>query len=174
MKIVVALVFITFAGSRALSQEDFIRWKKNVKINWTDFKGKADPNSPFAAMSAVGMYYKFNSVSDGKNLRIMFEIDSRFDKARSWSKRSLRTSTMLRHEQLHFDICELFSRRFKKEAENTVYGKNYRVEISSLFNRYTGELQKMQHQYDRETMHSTNKANQKIWEDLVHRQLLDD
>src|SRR4051794_32387339 len=99
MKIVVALVFITFAGSRALSQEDFIRWKKNVKINWTDFKGKADPNSPFAAMSAVGMYYKFNSVSDGKNLRIMFEIDSRFDKARSWSKRSLRTSTMLRHEQ---------------------------------------------------------------------------
>jgi hypothetical protein len=174
MKIVVTLVFITFGSLRALSQEEYIRWSKNVKINWTDFKGKPDTYSPFAAMSAVGMYYKFNSVSIGETYHVRFEIDSRFDKSRSWSKRNLRTAKMLRHEQLHFDICELFSRKFKKEAENKVYDKNYRNEISSLFNRYTDELQKMQHKYDGETMHSTNKAKQKIWEELIHQQLLDD
>jgi hypothetical protein len=165
----VLLIFINLSG---YSQAEVIKWDKGIKIKWDDFKGKADINSPFAAMSAIGLHYKYTSWSNKKVYKINFQVYSSFNKIKSWSKGRLRTEWMLRHEQLHFDIGGLVSREFKKEAERRSYGKNYKNEIRRIFNRYTLNLQKLQQKYDEQTQHSENKMKQKEWENLVHQELL--
>jgi hypothetical protein len=172
MKIVIGVILFTLVHLKAYTQGDFIRWNKDVKIAWSDFKGKRDAKSPFAAMSAAGIQYKYNSISNGKVYKIRFTIYTGLDRTKSWSKSGAQTSAILKHEQLHFDIAELVSRAFKKEAEQTVYSKHYKNEISRIFNRYTDYLQKLQQKYDVQTMHSNNKVKQKDWEKLIHQELL--
>lgn len=172
MKIVITVILLTSVHFKAYTQGNFIRWNKALKIAWSDFKGKAEVSSPFATMSAVGIYYKYNSTSIGKTYKIRFTIYAGFDRTKSWSKSGSRTAAILKHEQLHFDIAELVSRAFKKEAEQTVYSKNYKNEISRIFSRYTNYLQKLQRKYDVQTMHSNNNSKQKDWEQLIHRELL--
>lgn len=172
MKIVISVILFTLVHFKGYTQGDFITWNKDVKIAWSDFKGKADVKSPFSTMSAVGIYYKYNSIDNGKVYKIRFTIHARFDRTKSWSKSGVQTAAILKHEQLHFDIAELVTRAFKKEAENTVYSKHYKNEISGIFKRYTNYLQKLQRKYDVQTMHSKNKVKQKDWEKLMHQELL--
>lgn len=172
MKIVISVILLTLVHVKAFTQRDLIKWNNNVKITWSDFKGKADVRSAFGAMSAVGIYYKYNSASKGKRYIIRFTIYSGFDKTKSWRRTRLLTMQMLKHEQLHFDIAELVSRAFKNEAEHTVYTENYKNEISRIFNRYTLFMQKLQRKYDVQTMHSNNKEKQKDWENLIRQELL--
>lgn len=172
MKKLLTIILSTLVFFKAYSQNNFLKWGENVKIKWTDFKGKVETNSPFAAMSAVGIHYKYNSLTKGKVIRVSFDIKAAFDKTKSWSKETLRSANTLRHEQLHFDICEVVGRQFEKEAEETVYSKNYKNEITRIFNRYTLYLQKLQKKYDDQTRHSNNKLKQKEWENLIHKELL--
>jgi len=172
MKITLTLICTTIFFLSASSQKNGIKWDKNVKVLWSDFKGKADKKSPFAAMSAIGIEYKYNSWSDGKVYKIRFEIYSVFDRSQSWSKRNLRTRNMLSHEQLHFDIGGLVSREFKKEAESKTYSKNYKNEIERLFVKYSNILQKFQQKYDLQTFHGKDKTKQRQWEYLIHQELL--
>jgi hypothetical protein len=172
MKLALTLVYTTILILPAFSQKNCIKWDKNVKVAWSDFKGKADKNSAFAAMSAIGLEYRYNSWSNGNVYKLKFEINSVFDRSQSWSKRNLRTRNMLKHEQLHFDIGGLVSREFKKEAENKKYSKNYKNEIESLFGKYSAILQKFQQKYDLQTYHGRDKTKQKEWENLVHQELL--
>lgn len=171
MKMLFTLLSVFLLHFTGSTQEPLIKWGKNVKIGWPDFKGKADLNSPFAAVSAVGIHYKYNSWSDGKIYKIRFEIFATFDKTKSWSKRRLQTESMLKHEQLHFDIGGLVAREFKKDAENRGYSRNYRNEIVEMFNRYLKSLQKLQQKYDDQTNHSKNKMKQKEWGNLVGQEL---
>jgi hypothetical protein len=171
MKILLMLLLITSVHLAGYCQEDFLDWTPNVRIKWTDFKGKADSKSPFAAMSAVGIRYKYNSWSNGKVYKITFEIFSRFDKTRSWSKSYLQTQGMLKHEQLHFDISEIVRRDFQKEVETRTFTKDYKNEIAEIFNRHTERLQQLQQRYDEQTMHSKNKVKQKEWENLINKEL---
>src|SRR4051812_29470507 len=158
MKILISLLSTTLLNLAAHSQGTLLKWHKDVKIEWSDFKGKVDKNSPFAAMSAVGIHYKYNSWGNGKVYKITFEIYSIFDKNRSWSKTGLRSPGMLKHEQLHFDIGALVSREFKKEAANRNYSKNYKNEIADIYNRYSKTLQKFQQKYDMQTNHGNDKT----------------
>ncbi len=171
MKILVTFIFIVFVCCTAYSQQDFIKWNKNLPINWSDFKGKVDITSPYSAMSAIGIHYKYNCWSDGIVYKMTFEVSSRFDKTKSWSKKYLESGYTLKHEQLHFDIAELVSRIFRREVENKTYSKDYKNETISIFNKYMQYLQKLQQKYDEETEHSRNKRKQKEWESFIRKEL---
>jgi hypothetical protein len=122
-------------------------------------------------MSAVGIYYKYHATITGKSVTVTFEIDTRFDKTKSWSKSHQRTNHILKHEQLHFDICELIKRKFKKEAESTAFTSNYKIEIQNMFHKYSDWIHHLQQKYDEQTLHSANKVNQKNWENFIQQEL---
>jgi hypothetical protein len=171
MKILSAVLFTTMIFLSGYSQNNYINWHKNIKIKWSDFKGEVETSSPFGAMSAVGIHYKYKSITKGKTVEVKFEIHAAFERTKSWSKTAEHTANTLKHEQLHFDICEVVSREFKKDAERTAYTRNYKNEIIKIFNRYTQELQKLQKKYDDQTMHSKNRLKQKEWENLIYQEL---
>ena len=171
MRLVITLLFIlvTLAG---FSQQDHISWSEDVRLSWTAFKARPDRNSAYAAMSAVGIYYKYQAFSQGNSVKVKFEIDTRFDKTKSWSRRHQQSDYILKHEQLHFDICELVKRQFKKEVETTTFSSRYKSEIKEIFDKYSSFLQSLQQKYDEQTMHSKNKQKQRSWDNFIKQELL--
>ncbi|MDQ6815723.1 MAG: hypothetical protein M3040_18485 [Bacteroidota bacterium] len=171
MRIVVSVTVLLLVHLAAYPQTDVIKWNKDVKIEWSDFKGKTDEKSAFAAMSAVGFYYKYNTAVNGNVYKIKFTTEATFDRTRSWSKKNSHTPVILKHEQLHFDIAELVARAFKREAEHSVYSKYYKNEIGRIFDKYSLTLQQLQRKYDLQSMHSNNKAKQNDWQRIIHEEL---
>ncbi|MEI7670363.1 MAG: DUF922 domain-containing protein [Pseudomonadota bacterium] len=89
------------------------------------------------------------------------------------------TSTaLLNHERLHFDITELFARKFSQQLSEKDFDdeKNMSAAIQKIYNSIIEELNKTEDLYDKETEHGINKAKQKQWSDSIQSQLkeLDD
>ena len=79
-----------------------INWKPNTQLKWEDFKAKKKPGGGFAvAASTCGFGY------DGiiKGEKISVNVYVRFYCNESWHHKDYYLSEVLKHEQLHFDIC---------------------------------------------------------------------
>lgn len=168
MKALVTLVFICLASIVTYGQENLIRWHENDPLHWDDFTGKVNDTSWYEAecFAEVGYHYTFANPKD-----FQFDVFANFLKNISWRKKEYQSETLLKHEQLHFDIAELFSMRMKEMFENYNYTEDFETEIQQLFNKMKLEYQAMQQQYDEETNHSLNKRKQKEWETNIIDQL---
>jgi predicted secreted Zn-dependent protease len=106
---------------------------------------------------------------DGTTSRAV--ISCYYNPNRSWTK-SKDSDYLLAHEQLHFDITELFVRKLRKqlaEFGNDCEGLSKHIE--DYYNRNYKEFVAYQDRYDRETKHSLNKEKQQFWEEKVSREL---
>jgi len=88
--------------------------------------------------------------------------------SRSWIRPSKKTDALLRHEQLHFNISELFMRKVLKELSNTRFSVNFEKEIKSIVQKEKREREAMQSLYDNETQHSHNSIQQRKWEEYIN------
>jgi len=81
---------------------------------------------------------------------------------------------ILAHEQLHFDIHEIFARKFMQYAhEEKVFAtEHFSKELKKVFNKTFRELKKMQEAYDRETNHGRNREAQAQWVKKVAKLLV--
>jgi len=73
---------------------------------------------------------------------------------------------------LHFDICELYIRKFKKQILST----HLRLvepdeDIKPVFDETWKEYPQTQNLYDDETMHGTIQKEQQRWAEKVSREL---
>lgn len=75
----------------------------------------------------------------------------------------------LSHEQLHFDITELFRRKF-----NTLVTDNAENEekVSEIYRQIAKDCERYQNLYDAETDHSRNIKKQNEWITVVENALL--
>ena len=71
---------------------------------------------------------------------------------------------ILGHEQLHFDISELYARKLKKrlESERYAYG-TVKTKVKSIYRKINEELDIYQNLYDAETNFSRNMDKQAEW-----------
>ena len=82
---------------------------------------------------------------------------------------------MLRHEQGHFDIYEIYGREIMKQLKETkaMSGKNFSDNVEKIFRKGFADLNKLQKKYDQETNHSKNKEKQDEWTKKL-KKMLDD
>lgn len=73
-------------------------------LNWNDFKGKPENNSPAVAMTASGFGYQADFKSTGNKAQLNIAIYCYFNKKNSWVRPGKTTEYILNHEQHHFDI----------------------------------------------------------------------
>ena len=92
-----------------------------------------------------------------------------FDKSKSWTK-AADNKELLAHEQLHFDITELFTRKLRKKLSelNDPCGKDSK-KVQGIYDKNFEELNRYQIRYDKETEHSMIETTQKTWEEKIKR-----
>ncbi len=151
-------------------EEESIEWTSNTKLTWRDFKGKPT-NTRAAAITASGISYRFSTLSNGKEIKLDFKVSTYFYPKQSWYQPSLCDEVILGHEQLHFDISELFARKMRKQLQNTRFTKNVKAEVKAIYRKINKELNDFQNRYDDETNFSRNLEQQLEWNEEIAKVL---
>lgn len=104
-------VFAQF-GQLVLSlPKEEIYWSQDQRLSWTDFKGgQWKMDAKYTATTVGGISTQYEVPGDV----VIVTSRSTFNKALSAFRSGYETTFILQHEQLHFDIYELFCRKLKK------------------------------------------------------------
>jgi hypothetical protein len=155
------LLVIIFLLSFTQDSPNLIYWSENIKLQWKDFKAQPDLQKQYSAQTMSGI-----KGSGGKltNDTLSLTIACAFIPELSWMKKDKQTPSLLEHEQLHFDIDEIFTRRFKKALKDSQLkvqtAQNQMAVIREDFKKQASAYQKL---YDAETDHSIITDKQNEW-----------
>lgn len=138
-----------------------INWTPDTFLKWEDFKAENKPGGGFAvASSTCGFGYE--GIIKGDNISVNVYV--RFYCNDSWHHKDYYLNEVLKHEQLHFDICELYGRIFYKNI--LLLRKNEMLNernLKKLLTELMEEYDQTQDRYDDETNHSTDGKRQAAW-----------
>jgi hypothetical protein len=168
IKVVISVLFcIQFLSFSKASAQDTIYWQPTYKLKWEDFQGIPDSSSKDGAISRPAIKYHLSANEDSFNVKVICF----FIRSKSWSKFK-ESDTLLMHEQGHFDIAELFSRKLRKAfAEYKFNAQTVGKDIDKLFILNKQERTAMDALYDKETNHSQNKQQQILWNKKIKTEL---
>ena len=124
------------------------------------------------ALTASGITFGMSiKKSDNVVIRYKANINAHFYPEKSWYKFDKNDSHILAHEQLHFNITELFVRKFRQRIEDVKVSNNVREQLKTIHNKINNEVSEMQNKYDAETNHSRNVEAQVKWQLFVEAEL---
>ncbi|MCL5127924.1 DUF922 domain-containing protein [Algibacter sp. L4_22] len=154
------------------TEKPVISWTDNYKLSWTDFRGKPKQNSGAVAETASGISFGFSLKKLESNVvSFSTEVNAYFYPEDSWFHPEQASAYILGHEQLHFDITELFARKFRKGISELKISNNIKEQLKTLYKNSEKGLGMMQRQYDAETNHSKNPEIQKEWQLYIKSEL---
>ncbi|MEM7485436.1 MAG: DUF922 domain-containing protein [Bacteroidota bacterium] len=170
---VISIVFFLAFGFLANSQEleESVLWDSNKRLTWADFKGKIPPAAVPAATTASGISYKYSANLIHHEVELDFEVNAYFYPNESWYKPEVCDDIILSHEQLHFDISELFARKMRDKLQRTSFSDNVKAEIRRIYKEILKELKDFQELYDWETNFSRNTKKQLEWNNKIAKAL---
>jgi predicted secreted Zn-dependent protease len=160
--VAVGLLIISFG--RGLSQDTLKCWSGTDKLKWSDFKGSIPLDQIKSSTKAVCPHRLSAHPSREKGI-LNYRVKLVFQKNRAWTRDT--SKYLLAHEQLHFDVGELYARKLRRAIkevrlrEPTV--KNYQAVIEALIS----EENVKQDEYDDETVHGVIIENQRKWEKRI-------
>ena len=130
-------------------QKDFqFSWSSDSKLKWQNFR-KIDLNDDqenklIAAKTYSNFLYK---TMDNGALTPPIAV---FNELKSWTR--VNDSLNLAHEQLHFDINELYARKIRKEFVALYAKKEYQTKkYQEIIDKYLKELNLIQSVFDTES-----------------------
>ncbi|SDS51112.1 hypothetical protein SAMN04515667_2338 [Formosa sp. Hel1_31_208] len=146
--------------------ESQIEWTQDRKLTWDDFKGEPDilnfPNALAVTNSGFSYESARNLFKDGK-----LYVQSVFSTYQSWVLAKGRNDYVLRHEQIHFDLTEIYTRKLRKAFSDAKINSNKLREAKLIFDKISSELEFKQDQYDAETQSGSKQDIQEKWEAIV-------
>ncbi|UII80225.1 DUF922 domain-containing protein [Flagellimonas sp. CMM7] len=164
------LLFLCFFGY-AQEIEEGILWDSSERLTWADFRGKVPPAAVPAATTASGISYKYSANLIHHEVELDFEVNAFFYPNESWYKPEICDDLILSHEQLHFDISELFARKMRDKLKRTSFSDNVKAEIRKIYKEILKELEDFQDLYDWETSFSRNAEKQLEWNKKIAKAL---
>lgn len=149
---------------------DRFSWNDHRKLSWSDFKGAVSAQSDeSAAATCCSIAFKVNSDTTGEP---KVSVYNTFYINRSWVKEDARIGSILNHEQGHFDLCELYTRKLRERAEAVdMHSPGLKQELLNVYATVSSEYETRQQAYEQETAHGTNIAEQHRWEEMIAQEL---
>ena len=152
--------------------EPIMTWNHDYRLEWSDFNGKSTEGTSVVAVTASGITFSFSTKKTKTRLiDYNYTVKADFYPEKSWYSKHRATDNILNHERLHFDITELFARKFRQRIENTTFNMSISNQMGRLHDVINTELESMQNKYDAETNHSQNIEKQKEWQTRIIVQL---
>lgn len=165
------LFFIVLSfGTRA--NEDTLTWDASRKLTWEDFKAIPDADSDAAALTASGITFGYSvKTADKRIVDVKTTVEAHFYPNKSWYIKHKGDNHILKHEQLHFDITELYARKFREQLRSLPMHRTVTKQMDKMHVAINEALNEAQKRYDKETQHSLNRELQKQWEETIFKEL---
>jgi hypothetical protein len=147
-------------------------WNASRKLVWTDFKAAPNQNSGAVALTASGITFGYSLKTSGDRIvDFSSSVEAHFYPHKSWYLKEKGNPYILGHEQLHFDITELYARMFRQQLTQLVVNQNIKEQMRRLHTAINEALDETQKRYDRQSDHSMNLEAQKHWEVKIRGEL---
>jgi hypothetical protein len=148
-----------------------LAWSVQRPLTWADFKGKPEAQDDLhAATTYAGIRLEVEEVAFPSG-KITFKTEALFDPQRSWAHPERIDEHVLAHEQLHFDIAEMYSRQLAHKLNSLSLTSKNKHLAQKYFKQYSLLQLKAQQQYDRECAHGLDKQQQINWRSKVDKEL---
>jgi len=168
-----------------------ISWDARRPLAWSDFRGPVDGTAAAerVAMTAATLRwnYEYALEREASSCRYWIEqVDSEavFNQADSWVRPGYLTEPILRHEQGHFDLTEVFKRELDSRTADLVGARaacsgptldaavataerGAAERVQSVFNAVWETYAATQALYDRRTQHGTLAGEQALWSEAI-------
>jgi len=171
MKIKFLISFLCFSlcfVSNSQNQEPIIHWNDSLKLSWNNFKDQPNPNTDVVAITASGMTFQYSiKKTDDRITGFTTQVQTIFYPEKSWFKPERANNHILSHEQLHFDITELHTRKFRQQITAIEISENLVDNLDSLHLQIQKDLKNMQNLYDTETDFSRKIEAQANWQKQI-------
>lgn len=141
-----------------------IPWSATRRLTVADFLGRPGPSDRLASSTFSDL--KANAAC--RDFVFSATVTATFDPNTSWFQSPKTASeALLRHEQLHFDITEVYARLMRQKLV-LFAAKADCAKLQPAFNNVTKGVyaawDNEQNRYDQETGHGLNAARQAAWE----------
>lgn len=152
--------FLNFTHTKS----NLVNWDEKKPLKWKYFNG----NVPKTTRNQVALTtYTISYTVLSKN---SIQINNCFVKDKSWVKKGYNQPEILRHEQYHFNLAEVYTREMRRVMQNI--DKLDVNNVRSVYDYWFYQLEEAQKQYDIETIYSNNKTEQVRWENRIDSLLL--
>ena len=147
------------------------QWSEHSKLSWDDFRGQADAViDECAAVTHCGIGFTSNSTCPGS--KPVIKVYNNFYINKSWVRPDAKMPQILEHEQGHFDLCEIYTRKLRDRMSNfDANTTDIKQSLMNIYNEISQEYETRQQAYERETTHGTNIPEQKKWVDIISQEL---
>lgn len=160
------LVYIPARSQSVATDLDLLLWNEYYKLQWDDFQGEPDHGSLGDAGAAVQIKAKPYLIKK----EIRYDVEAYFNRRKSWARDT--SPSLLAHEQLHFDIAELYARKIRKKVREL---QKHRVNDIKTYNKAIQALllesNEIDEQYDLETLHGALSRKQADWSARIKKEL---
>ncbi|WP_235835838.1 DUF922 domain-containing protein [Cognatitamlana onchidii] len=149
-----------------LQDEPFIPWEASNKLDWNDFKAPPNTRERAAALTASGIAFGFSltKTENGDILDFTSTVQAHFYPEQSWYRIGLADTHVLKHEQLHFDITELFARKLRQRINTLKVSNSIEFELKKVHDSILEAWSRFQDVYDESTDYSRDMESQNKWE----------
>ncbi|WP_296314816.1 DUF922 domain-containing protein [Winogradskyella sp. UBA3174] len=167
--IIFILVFL-FIGKD--SDDETMAWQESRKLTWSDFKASPNGESDAVALTASGITFGYSVKTAGRRITdFSTSVEAHFYPNKSWYFKNRGTDYILAHEQLHFDITELYVRMFREQLTKLQVNQNVKEQMQRLHKKINVAVDETQKRYDAQSNHSINAKAQKQWEVFIAKEL---
>lgn len=154
--------------STSSNEPDILYWSDIKQLKWTDFQGHPRYDyDQISALTSSGIV-DYKGCKDGK---INYKVRAYFEKKNSWVKSEAYTDYHLAHEQLHFDITELYARRLRMLLDKRDFKCGEEAEFDKFIEMNLDSWHTDQKNYDIITKHSIDQLKQKEWTYRIQMEL---
>lgn len=145
-------------------------WDSSHKLKWSDFEGVYNGSEESASTcTEISMEMEMDSTGG-----VVFIVKAIFHPEKSFiSPTCSRSEKALKHEQLHFDIAEVYARQLRLLLHTMQHTHN-QANVTMAGHFYAWTQQAWNHAedvYDLESEHSQNEIGQKKWETIIRDSL---
>lgn len=167
-KAIPAFMLLLPLFSMAQSEEELIKWSDSRKLQWKDYLSEPDNNSDAAASTSTRIGFEYHI----RDNNLTYTLSCNFSKTKSWGRH--KNAYILSHEQGHFDIAEIFTRKLAKAlSEYKFKTSSYKNDLKKIYTDTMQDKEKFQQRYDNETDYSRNDEKQKEWLKKIKEDLSD-
>lgn len=141
-----------------------IPWSATRPLTMADFIGRPSPSDRLAALTSADI----KAGAACRDFVFTGTVQATFDPNTSWFRQpKTATAALLRHEQMHFDLTEVYARLLRKKLiafEAKVDCNKLQPAFDNLTKGVYAEWGREQDRYDRETNHGLNVVQQANWD----------
>jgi predicted secreted Zn-dependent protease len=143
-----------------------IEWGKPV--SYSDFESSPPKADTAAANISVTILLGYSNTKSGE---LKFRVVAVMDKDQSWMKKEFRKDHILKHEQGHFDIAEIYAKKLDSALKKKRYTAKDVAILNALYDDYLGQMNELQLRYDQETKGGWDGLAQSKWRRFIFREL---